>query len=232
MAGAYGNLYLSTTEGQLCCISGDGEDLDAMSEVEIEELNENSAPPSPPKRRAKKPAPKAKTIRLPSKDGDFAKLDQARAYQTELGYRVASQQAGMVLKSLDAPLTGKVTLKCKLQYANGDGATNNGYLAFGGSSNEAQLVKCGLRHKMETAAIIQGSLSANEGETTPCVTDYGKQYELIVTVDLQSGNVTFQAGGKKVNAKLEQPMKSITHVGYCLNNTITDFSPIEASAAQ
>ena len=27
------------------------------------------------------------------------------------------------------PLTGKVTLKCKLQYANGDGA-NNGYLAF------------------------------------------------------------------------------------------------------
>jgi hypothetical protein len=28
------------------------------------------------------------------------------------------QQAGMALKQLDAPLTGKVILKCKLQYAN------------------------------------------------------------------------------------------------------------------
>ena len=26
MAGAYGNLYLSTTDGQLCCLSDDGED--------------------------------------------------------------------------------------------------------------------------------------------------------------------------------------------------------------
>ena len=31
MAGAYGNLYLSTTDGQLCCLSDDGQDLDALS---------------------------------------------------------------------------------------------------------------------------------------------------------------------------------------------------------
>ena len=57
MAGAYGNLYLSTTDGQLCCLSDDGEGLDALSAEEVEELNENSTPPSPPKKRsAKKPA--------------------------------------------------------------------------------------------------------------------------------------------------------------------------------
>jgi len=53
-----------------------------------------------------------------------------------------------------------------------------------------------------------------------------------VTVDTVSGNVTFEGGGVKVKAKLQRPMKSITHVGYCLKATVTDFSPIEVSAAQ
>ena len=107
-----------------------------------------------------------KRLKLPSKDADFAHVDQAHAYQDGIGLsgRLERTQCGTVLKKLDAPLTGKVTLKCKLQYANGDGA-NNGYLAFGDSPQEAQLVKCGLRQKMKTAAIIQGSLAANEGAT-------------------------------------------------------------------
>jgi hypothetical protein len=232
MAGAYGNLYLSSTDGQLCCMSEDGDGLDKLSEAEIEQLNENSTPPSPPKKKSARKKP-AKTTRLPSKDADFAKLDQARVYQAELGYRIASdaQPGGMALKSLDTPLTGKVILTCKLQYANGDGS-NNGYLAFGDSTDEAQLVKCGLRHKMKTAAIIQGSLAANEGATTPCETKYDTQYELVVTVDLASGSVILQGGGVTVNAKLDRPMKSITHVGYCLKGTVVDFSPIEVSAAQ
>lgn len=235
MAGAYGNLYLSTTDGQLCCLSDSGESLAALTEEEVGQLNENSKPPTPPKSKSakKKPVAGAKTIRLPSQDADFAHLDQAHAFQTELGYRVASaaQTSGTVLKRLDAPLTGKVTLTCKLQYANGDGA-NNGYLAFGDTTEEAQLVKCGLRQKMKTAAIIQGSLAANEGVTAPCETKVETEYELIVTVDLTSGSVTFQGGGATVNAKLDRPMKSITHVGFCLNNTIVDFSPVEVSAAQ
>ena len=64
----------------------------------------------------------------------------------------------MALKPLDTPLTGKVTLKCTMQYANGDGS-NNGYLVFGDKANEPDLVKCGLRQKMKTAAIIQGPLA-------------------------------------------------------------------------
>jgi hypothetical protein len=233
MSGAYGNLYLATTDGKLCCLSDDGEALEALPDAKVAALNENAAPPPPPKKAGtnRRPVVGAKTLKLPSKDADFAKLDQAQAYQTELGYRIAAgpQTAAMALKQLDAPLTGQVTLKCKLEYANGDGA-NNGYLSFGDSANEAQLVKCGLREKMMTAAIIQGPLAANEGATTPCVTGLGKQYELIVTVNLTSGAVTFQGGGVTVNAKLAQPMKSITHVGYCLNGTVVDFSPIEVAA--
>jgi hypothetical protein len=225
-------LFISTTNGQLCCLSGDGDGLVTLSAKEVEDLNQNSTPPSPPRRKsAKKPAG-AKTTRLPSKNADFDKIDQTRAFQAELGYRLASDasQGGMALQALDTPLTGKVTLECTLQYANGDGS-NNGYLAFGDGANEEQLVKCGLRKKMGTAAILQGPLAANEGPTTPCVTGNEKQYELTVTVDLASGSVTLQGAGVTVNANLERPMKSITHVGYCLKGTIVDFSPIEASSA-
>ena len=234
MSGAYGNLYISTTDGQLCCLGEEGEGLDALTEAEVDQLNEDSTPPAPPRKgNANRRSASAKTTQLPSKDGDFAKRDGASTYQAPLGYRIASdvQPGGMAVKSLDTPLTGKVTLKCTLQYANGDGA-NNGYLAFGDSADETQMVKCGLRLKMKTAAILQGPLAANEGTTTPCETEYGKQYELTVTVDLDSGRVTFEGAGAKMQAELQRPMKSITHVGYCLKGTVADFSPIEISTAQ
>ena len=233
MAGAYGNLYVSTTEGQLCCLSDDGQGLDTLSAKEVAKLNEESIPPSPPKKKSTTRKIPAKTTKLPSKDGDFVQLGEAQAYKAELGYRIAStvKPGSAVLKSLDMPLTGKVTLKCKLQYANGD-AANNGYLAFGDGTKEEEVVKCGLRHKMKTAAILQGPLAANEGATTPCETSYDKVYELIVTVDLGTGDVTLQTAGTTVKAKLKQPMKQITHVGYCLKETVVDFSPIEVSAAR
>jgi hypothetical protein len=55
---------------------------------------------------------------------------------------------------------------------------------------------------------------------------------LTVTVDLDAGSVTLEGGGATVQAKLDRPMKSITHVGYCLKGTIVDFSPIEVSPAR
>jgi outer membrane protein assembly factor BamB len=233
VAGAYGNLYIATTDGQLCCLSDDGTALDGLTADEIEQLNLESTPPSPPKKKNanKKRSASAKTTQLPSKNGDFAARDQANAYQTELGYRIASEAkpGGVLLNALDTPLTGKVTLKCKLQYANGDGA-NNGYLAFGDSAEEAELVKCGLRHKMKTAAIIQGPLDGGDAITTPCETNYETQYDLTVTIDLASGRIVFQGGGATVEAKLERPMQSITHVGYCLKQTVVDVSPIEVSS--
>jgi hypothetical protein len=53
-----------------------------------------------------------------------------------------------------------------------------------------------------------------------------------VTVDLATGIVTFQGGDAKVTAKLNQPLQSITHVGYCLKDSIADFSQIEVDTAR
>jgi hypothetical protein len=240
MSGAYGNLYIAATDGTLCCLGQDGQTLAALPSAKIAELNKNSAPPPEEKPKTEKagkkkgatPAKRA-AIKLPSKDAEFAKLDHAHAYQAELGYRVAAEpkQIGSALKKLDTPLVGKVTFNCKLHYLADDGS-HNGYLCFGDSADEAELVKCGLRMNMKTAAIIQGPLSKNQGARAPCVTDVDKQYALTVTVDLAAGKVTFQSGEATVTAKLERPLKSITHVGYCVSGVVTDFSPIEIAKAR
>jgi outer membrane protein assembly factor BamB len=232
MSGANGDLFVSTTDGQLCCLGDVGETLAALSPEQIEKLNAESTPPKPPQKQPAREKP-AKTTRLPSKDGDFTEIDSAQAFQIVMGYRVSSNVAagGMLLKPLDEPLTGKVRLTCKMQYANGDGA-NNGYLTFSDGTDEIQAVKCGLRQKMQSAAILQGPLAANEGATATCTTKYDTAYDLVVTVDLDAGDVTFQGAGVTVTAKLERPMKNITHVGYCLKGTVTDFSPIEVSVVE
>lgn len=236
MAGGYGNLYLSAMDGTVCCLAGEGKLLEALASEKIAELNRNSAAPEPEtpqkgKGGKKNAAAEVPVINLPSKDADFASLDSAHVYQTELGYRLASdgKRSGTVLKKLDAPLTGKVTLKCKVKYANEDGP-NNGYLTFGEGTDEAQLVKCGLRLRMKTLAILQGPLSDNKGATAPFVSAPAETYELLVTVNLTQGEVLLQCRDAKVTAKLQAPLKSITHVGYSLNGTVTDFSAVETAA--
>jgi hypothetical protein len=217
MAAANGKLFFASTDGKVVCLAGDGDALKSAPDAKIAPLDISV---------------KATEIKPPSKDADFAKLQDAHVFDADLGYRVAAdtKKVGVALKKLDAPLTGKVTLKCKLQFTSVAGL-KNGYLAFGDSAEEEKLVKCGLRVTMKTAAIIQGPLSKNKGATTPRVTDPEQQHELIVTVNLASGDVTFKSGQTTVSAKLARPMKSITHVGYCTNNATVDFSPIEAMMA-
>ncbi|MFZ5829210.1 MAG: PQQ-binding-like beta-propeller repeat protein [Planctomycetota bacterium] len=240
MAGAYGNLYIAATDGTIACIGGTGRTLEVLPRAKIDELNRNSAPPPEPKAQKKGASKnkkkadatwKAAALKLPSKKAEFDWLDQAYAYQADLGYRIATEpkQVGAALKKLDVPLTGQVTLRCLLRYGDLEGP-HNGYLAFGDGTDEARLVKCGLRERMKTAAIVQGPLAKNQAATSPCATSATEQYELVVTVDLATGSITFQGGDAKVSAKLEQPLKRITHVGYCLNGTVTDFGPVEVKS--
>ena len=218
MAAANGKLFYASVDGKIVCLAGEGAALKPAPDAKLTPLDISV---------------KATEIKLPSKDADFAKLDQAHVFQSELGYRVAAdtKTIGMALKKLDAPLTGKVTLKCKLQFTGAAGL-RNGYLAFGDSADEAKLVKCGLRVAMKTAAVLQGPLSRNKGATTAYEIDAEKLHDLIVTVDLASGVMTFKSGKATVTAKLASPMKSITHVGYCTNQATVDFSAVEVTSEE
>jgi len=218
MAAANGKLFFASVDGKVVCLGSEGAALKPAPDAKLAPLDISV---------------KTTKLGLPSKDGDFAALDQARVYATELGYRVAAEtkKIGTALKKLDTPLTGKVTLKCKLQYTSVAGL-KNGYLAFGNSADEEKLVKCGLRVRMKTAAIIQGPLSKNKGDTTAHEIDAEKPHELVVTVDLAAGTVSFKSGRATVSAKLPASMKSISHLGYCVNSATVDFSPIEAIVAR
>ncbi|MCC6354171.1 MAG: PQQ-binding-like beta-propeller repeat protein [Verrucomicrobiae bacterium] len=242
MAGAYGNLYVAATDGTLSCIGGEGQGLEALADQKIEELNKDSAPPPPPapekgkgkgKKKQQAAPQKAAPASGPPRDADFAKVDGARVFQSALGYRVAAEgkAIGAAVRKLEAPAGGKVTLSCKIQYTSETGP-NNGYLAFGDGDGEANLVKCGLRMRKKTAAIIQGPLAKEKGATAPCATEVGRPYELTVAVDLASGDVTLSAGGATVRAKLERPIRAITHVGYCVSGASADFGPVEIAQAR
>jgi hypothetical protein len=213
MAAASGRLFFASVDGKVICLAGEGAELKPAPDANLAPLDISV---------------KATEIKLPSKDADFARLEQAHVFEADLGYRVGAdtKKVGMALKKLDAPVTGKVTLKCKLQFT-GVAGFRNGYLAFGDGTDEARLVKCGLRVAMKTAAIIQGPLSRNKGATTECVIDPEKLHDLVVTVDLASGDLTFKSGPATVATKLAKPMQSITHVGYCTNHATVDFSAIE-----
>jgi hypothetical protein len=216
MAAANGKLFFASVDGKVVCLAGEGAALKPAPDAPIAPLDLTV---------------KSTEIKLPSKDSDFAKLEHAHVFETDLGYRVAAEtkKVGTALKKLDAPLTGKVTLKCKLQFTGAAGL-KNGYLAFGDSADEAKLVKCGLRVAMKTAAIVQVPLSKNKADTTPYEIDTEKTHELAVTVDLATCDMTFKSGPATVKTKLARPMKSITHVGYCTNNATVDFSAVEVTS--
>jgi hypothetical protein len=216
MAAANGKLFFASVDGKVVCLAGEGAALKPAPDAPIAPLDISV---------------KATEIKLPSKDADFTKLEQAHVFETELGYRVTAEtkKIGMAVKKLDAPLTGKVTLKCKMQFT-GVAGLRNGYLAFGDDADEAKLVKCGLRAAMKTAAIVQVPLSKNKADTTPYEIDVEELHDLVVTVDLASDVVTFKSGPATVKSKLARPMKNITHIGYCTNNATVDFSTVEATS--
>ena len=74
------------------------------------------------------------------------------------------EKLGLVLKELPTPLTGIVHLKTRIRLTT-DGKLKNGFLVFGDTTEEAKLVKCGLRLAMKKAMIVQGA-AASKGKTT------------------------------------------------------------------
>ena len=90
-------------------------------------------------------------------------------------------------------------------------------------------VKCGLRFKMQKAVIVEGPLGGGKTAEKDLELDETKAYEINVTVDLISGEVTIKTSGSMVTATPDRRLGSISYVGYAVLNTVTDFSPIEIS---
>ena len=221
MAAAGGRLVLATMGGQVICLGADG--TGALARADAEPLqtvsNEPATKPDgwlPPEVR---------------KEGDFQRVRNAAVAESKLGYRLrgtAPKRDGVALKKLDAPLSKKAVLRAKIRIVPSQNNVN-GFVAFGDGPTDQQLIKCGFRLRNKAALVVQGPLTGGKAVTQKIDAAPGETLDVTITVDLDSQKVAFAVKGATIEAALQRRLESITHVGYCVDNSTAEFSPIEVS---
>jgi hypothetical protein len=218
MAAARGRLHFTTVGGKVLCLGATGTPLPQAPAARLAPLDITVKPLSA------LPAPGGG----PSLRGDFATAVRAEVTRSELGYHLLTEGStlGFALKKLPTPLTGKICCKMRMKIT-GDGGLRNGFLVFGDSTEEARLIKCGLRLAMKKAVVVQGPLQGGKAAQQPCQDDDTKTYEIDVLIDLPARQVTMKAGGAVVTTTLAHPPAGISYVGYGILNGGADFTPVE-----
>ena len=56
-----------------------------------------------------------------------------------------------------------------------------------------------------------------------------KSMEIVVEVDLKTRKIVYTVDRVTIEAGIQKPLKSITHVGYVMDSALIDFAPIEIS---
>ena len=215
MAAASGRLYLTTVDGRVTCLGGEGTPLAAAPPARLAALDIAVKPASfEPGRKAR-----------PSLQADFARVVHAEVTRSALGYHLLaeSELPGLALKKLPAPRQGKIDLTVRIRVAN-DGELMNGFLAFGDGPAENRLVKCGLRFAQRKAMIVEGPLGRGKISAKPFDADETQVYTIAVHVDLPSGQVTMKTGNVTVTTALTHPPTGISYVGYATMNAGAGFS--------
>ena len=225
MAAAKGRLYLATLDGKVLCLGGEGAAMPAAPEPKLVPLDTSLKVTASELAAGAAAEPKG-----PSAAGDFAKLRQATVTQSKLGYTLHAngKQVGVALKKLAKPATGKVSLKVRMNLTAA-GKLKNGFLVFGDGPDDDSLVKCGLRAAMKKAVIVEGPLTGGKTAEEALAIEAGKVYDIGVTVDLASGQVTMKVGGVTVTATLTRKPANISYVGYGASDAAADFSAVEVS---
>jgi len=214
------SLFVSTVDGRVLCLSSAAADR----------LPSITAQPD----RVAWDQPEDPHYLLPAevpKNDDFDHVARCKVVESELGYRLvptAKDKEAIAVKKLQKPITTTATFKTQMRVpSESSGMLINGFLAFGDGMNEAKLIKCGARLRNGRAMLIQGPLDSGKSDGATIDLAVGKLLEIVVTVDLANQRVTYAAGGETITADLERPLKSITHVGYVMDNAVVDFSDVE-----
>jgi hypothetical protein len=113
-----------------------------------------------------------------------------------------------------------------MRFATG-GSLRNGFLVFGESPDEASLLKCGLRLARKKAVIVEGSLNGGKATEQPITLDESRVYDLDVTLEPSTDQVTMRIGQTTVTAALQRRPASICYIGYAASDAAADFSPIQ-----
>lgn len=225
MATADGEVFVSTLDGRLVCLSGDA----ATPLPPADDLPVQIDWDQPEDPNYLRPA-------AVIKDGDFDRVFGCQVIESDLGYGLRPKAKGALsfaLKKLDSPVTDSATIKARMFVpAEASGASRNGFLVFGDGSKEELLVKCGVRYKTSRAMIVDGPMDGAHSSGKSLDTADNPVIDITVHVDLAKRQVVYTANGVEVTADLSRPMEKISHVGYAMDNSIVDFSSFELSIEQ
>jgi hypothetical protein len=192
-----------------------------------EEVRANMPRPKPPGQIG---APEQKTTKPAIKpQGDFAATANVRVEKTDAGYRLhaAPGQAGFALKKLEHPLKRQATFKLRCSTAAGHEFPNrwvNGFLTISDSVDPQSHIHIGVFFGgQKKLAVIEGPLQPNTRHSQPLARS-AKPLELVVHVNLATSEIALEeADGGRLQAKLERPIRQITHAGYSTLNAVTEF---------
>jgi hypothetical protein len=223
MAAAEGRLFVSTLDGSVVALGGEGPAALPRAEPDAPVQVISDEPDEPD------------YLKPPEvdKSGDFDRVTRCRVVQCDLGYRLTPGDARptcLALRKLERPLVRSATLTSTLSVPGTSGFLVNGFIAFGDGAADERLVKCGIRFRTGKATIIQGAIKASTRSTAADVdASVGKPVDLTVRVDLDRQTVTLAAGATTVEAQFAEPLKQITHVGFCTDQAVADFSDLQVA---
>ena len=125
----------------------------------------------------------------------------------------------------EALATLKLPAVCTLQEAESAYAAELLQLAesAGDGPGDKQLVKCGIQFVQSTIRILEGPTPDLKGSKAKLENNPNQTFDLTVSVDLDKQQVTLTTNNQTLTAKLERPLKSITHTGFAAWNSVTDF---------
>ena len=192
-----------------------------------EEVRANMPRPKPPGQIG---APQQQTTKPAIKpQGDFAATANVRVEKTDAGYRLhaASGQAGFALKKLEHPLQRQATFKLRCSTAAGHEFPKryeNGFLTISDGVDPQSHIHVGAFFGgQKKLAVIEGPLQPNTRHSQP-LAGSAKPLELTIHVNLATSRIVLEeAGGARLQAKLERPIRQITHAGYSTLNAVTEF---------
>ncbi len=221
LAATAGRLFLSSCDGHVLALgAGDGPPLEPAPDA-----TPGPVPTGIPRFAETKSHP------------DFQHLAMIGIGKSDLGYRMqtAPREVGLALKKLASPLTGRVEFRMRVRPTPGASSPDtpgNGFLVFGDSGDEGQLVKCGFRISGKSLSLVQGPLLAGRSKGKRADVKANEVAELRVVVDLDAQTVALTMHGETVETPLERPLDAITWIGYCLTSVTTEFGPIEITSAK
>lgn len=220
LAAAYGALFLTMLDGTVVRLGPKGAPLDAAPDLKIEALK---AP--------EKPTGFSPTASHP----DFNHIADAQITPCELGYHItaAKGKTAFAIRELPAPLTKITTFTVRIRPRPGQpaGSPGNGFLVFGDSPSDRDLVKCGFRISGQSLYILQGA-GAGKGPTVKVPVTANEVTEMCVIADLDAQKIIAAIGDHAVEAPLQRPLKAITWLGYSVATVDAEFGPIDIKRAQ